>query len=155
MITHREVLAKLLLYSAVYGFFMINYVDLLGLASDPLHAYHLWLIGMYFAPFVLILLIYGKKDWQVFLALGLLASLMNDGLFPLADQVMFGVHSCCGTLLDFYKFNLGFDGLKTAWSFQGGLIQFPVSSVLMGVSIYARVATVAVLISSFVRGNKA
>ena len=70
-----QLIIKLFTYATLYGLIMINYIDLI---TPGAYAYHLWLITMYFAPFIVILFIYGFDDWELVISMGLLASLMND-----------------------------------------------------------------------------
>ena len=46
-------------------------------------------------------------------------------------------------LLEFYKFQLGLKGFVVRWFFNGGFFTFPVSSIVMGLSIYVRVVAAA------------
>ena len=138
----RAAIAALTLYAILYGFFMINWVDLVGVAKDPFHVYHLWLIGMYFAPWLVVLLLYGRKDWEIFLALGLLTSLMNDLFYYPAAYLMFFEPS---QLASFYRYQLGFLGNEPSWTFEGGFLQFKVTSYIMAASIYGRLAAATLL----------
>jgi len=133
---------------------LINWVDLIGVARDPLHVYHLWLIAMYFAPFLPLVLLYGVKDFKLFLAMGLLTSLMNDLFYFFASFVLMTGNFTWSQLWSFYAFQLGLDGWQYKWVFQGGIIQFPVYSWLMALSIYARIAIVIISSELWIRKSK-
>jgi uncharacterized membrane protein HdeD (DUF308 family) len=138
---YRQItLLKLILFSAVYGLILINWIDLFA-TSAP--AYHIWLIATYMAPFGVLVVFQGKKDWQLALSLGLLVSLMNDvGYFFIGD-LLFGYHRA---LIPWVEGQLGFQGTAVLFTFQGGAFNFPVTSLLMGASIYARVAVVTLVL---------
>jgi uncharacterized membrane protein HdeD (DUF308 family) len=133
-------LLKLVLFSAFYGLVLVNWIDLFA-TSAP--AYHVWLIMTYMAPFGVLIVFQGLKDWQLAVSLGLLVSLMNDvGYFFIGD-LLFGFHRA---LLPWIEGQLGLQGAQVLFTFQGGAFEFPVTSVLMGFSIYARVAVVALIL---------
>jgi len=138
-------LLKLVLFSAFYGLVLVNWIDLFA-TSAP--AYHVWLILTYMAPFGVLVVFQGLKDWQLAVSLGLLVSLMNDvGYFFIGD-LLFGFHRA---LVPWIEGQLGFRGTEVLFTFQGGAFNFPVTSVLMGVSIYARAAVVALILYSWWR----
>lgn len=133
-------LLKLILFSAFYGLVLINWIDLFA-TSAP--AYHIWLVMTYMAPFGVLIVFQGLRDWQLALSLGLLVSLMNDvGYFFIGD-LLFGFHRA---LLPWIEGQLGFLGGQLLFTFQGGVFNIPVTSTLMGASIYARVAVVALVL---------
>lgn len=138
---YRQImLLKLILFSALYGLLLVNWIDLFA-TSAP--AYHIWLILTYMAPFGVLIVFQGTKDWQLAVSLGLLVSLMNDvGYFFIGD-LLFGFHRA---LLPWVEGQLGFQGTAVLFTFQGGAFNFPVTSILMGVSIYARVAVVTLVL---------
>jgi hypothetical protein len=80
---------KLVTFAVFYGFALINSIDLWG---SSLPAYHLWLIAMYLAPFELIIIFEGSKNWEVALAFVLLTALMNDVFYYVAGDLIFGMH---------------------------------------------------------------
>lgn len=137
--SNASLAAKLLLFSVLYGLFMLNYIDLTNGSGDPY--YHLWLAGMYFAPFVPVALVDGLDNWELTLSLGLLASLMNDLFYaPMAPFL-------AQTRLDiggFYRFQLGLDGNLQGWLFRAGPLSFPVTSSLMAASILGRIFLTAI-----------
>jgi hypothetical protein len=140
--SRRELYVKLVVISIIYGLFWINPVD----ASVPLNElpyYHLWLIALYFAPTYGLFALYGTRDWELYLALGLLTSLMND-LFYYPINMLMGLRGHVD-LLAWYKLQLGLDGWAVDFYFKGGIFTFPVWSWLMGLSIYARIITVVLL----------
>jgi hypothetical protein len=137
-----EVYLKLIVLSAIYGAFWVNPVDLSGLGQQ-LPYYHLWLIALYFAPTIGLFAFYGFKDWELYLAVVLLVSLMNDLLYYPVALLM---HLTSGiNLLDWYMMQLGLKGWQVDFMFKGGFFQFPVYSWLMGLSIYVRIALVVIL----------
>ena len=133
-------LLKLVLFSAFYGLILVNWIDLFA-TSAP--AYHIWLVLTYMAPFGVLIVFQGFKDWQLALSLGLLVSLMNDVGYFFVGDLLFGFHMA---LLPWVSGQLGFQGDTLLFNFQGGFFTIPVTSTLMGLSIYARVAVVAVVL---------
>jgi len=133
-------LLKLILFSAFYGLVLINWIDLYG-SQAP--GYHVWVIMIMMAPFGVVLVFQGFKDWQLALSLGLLVSLMNDLGYYFIGDLLFNFHV---TLLPWLGNQLGFRGDLVLFTFQGGFFSFPVTSILMGASIYARAAIVAVVL---------
>jgi hypothetical protein len=136
-----EFAVKLVVYSALYGFLAVNYIDLV-VPGSSVPGYHLWLVFQYFAPFIPILFALGFDDWEIVLSMGFLGSLMNDlGYYP-AAMLFFGREV---DLADWYMFQLGFRGFEARWIFNGGFFTFPVTSLVMGLSIYARAALTCLL----------
>src|ERR1700730_1716453 len=82
-------LLKLLLFSFVYGFVFINWIDLYNVAIP---AYHLWLIGMFFVPFYIIVIFEGLRYWELTLAFAIFASLTNDLFYYVVGDLFFGFH---------------------------------------------------------------
>jgi len=138
-------LLKLILFSAFYGLILINWVDLYG-TSAP--AYHIWLVMTYMAPFGVLIVFQGLKDWQLALSLGLLVSLMNDVGYFFVGDLLFGFHRA---LVPWVEGQLGFQGTQLLFTFQGGFFTIPVTSILMGFTIYARMAVVALILYSWWR----
>ncbi len=133
-------LLKLILFSAFYGLVLVNWIDLFA-TSAP--AYHIWLILTYMAPFGVLIVFQGLKDWQLALSLGLLVSLMNDVGYYFIGDLLFGFHQA---LVPWVEGQLGFLGSQLLFTFQGGAFTIPVTSTLMGISIYARVIVVALIL---------
>jgi uncharacterized membrane protein HdeD (DUF308 family) len=133
-------LLKLILFSAFYGLVLINWIDLYG-SQAP--GYHIWVIMIMMAPFGVVLVFQGFKDWQLALSLGLLVSLMNDVGYYFVGDLLFNFRV---SLVPWLGNQLGFRGTEVLFTFEGGLFSFPVTSILMGASIYARVAVVAVVL---------
>jgi hypothetical protein len=110
------------------------------------------LIALYFAPAYGLFALYGTRDWELYLAIGLLASLMNDLFFYPVGELM---HLVSGiNLLAWYKLQLGLDGWAVDFWFKGGLFTFPVWSWLMGLSIYLRIITVILLSELWLRKHQ-
>jgi len=145
--SRRELLAKLIAYSSIYGLIHVNYIDLVVPGSN-VPGYHLWLIALYFAPFVPILFTLGFDDWELLVSMGLTASLMNDLFYHPIGMLLFGREV---NLLDWYLFQLGLKGLRVDWSLNLGFASIPVSSLLMGASIYARVVLTGILLHKWWR----
>jgi hypothetical protein len=59
----------------IYGLLFINYIGISSLGT--ISGYHMWLMLMYFLPFVGFSLL-NIKNWGLTVSLGLTASLMND-----------------------------------------------------------------------------
>lgn len=140
-VSRRELIAKLILYSVAFGALHVNYIDLV-VPGSQVPGYHLWLVVHYFVPFLTVVLLFGARYWDVTLALGLLASLMNDLLYFPVGNLLLGRNY---DLLDCYLFQLGFKDGEVRWRFNGGFFTVPVSSWLMAFTIYARIVAVALL----------
>ena len=136
----QKTLIKLILFSLVYGFLNVNWIDLYA-TNAP--AYHIWLILTYMAPFGVLLVFQGFKDWQLALSLGLLVSLVNDLGYFFTGDLFFGFHV---QLLPWLAGQLGFDGNTVLFIFQGGLFTIPVTSYLMGFVVYLRIFLVAAIL---------
>ncbi|MDA4128126.1 MAG: hypothetical protein OK422_01470 [Thaumarchaeota archaeon] len=134
------VLLKLILFSVLYGFLNINWIDLF---ATTVPYYHIWLILSYFAPFAVLIVFQGVRDWQLALSLALLVSLINDLGYFFTSDLLFGFQV---PLISWLGGQLGFAGFNVLFTFQGGPITFPVTSALMGLSIYVRIAVVAVIL---------
>ncbi len=134
------VLIKLILFSGVYGFLNINWIDLFATTAPY---YHIWLILSYFAPFGVLLVFQGLKDWQLALSLALLVSLVNDLGYFFTGDLIFGFRVA---LIPWLAGQLGFLGDKVLFVFQGGLLTFPVTSTLLGLTVYARIASVTTIL---------
>jgi len=134
-------LLKLIVFAAVYGIVFVNWIDLFngGAYIYVVPAYHIWVVIAYLIPFGVLLVIQGRKDWELALSLGLIASLGNDlGYFVVGDTY-FGFQV---NLPDWYAHQLGFYGNTILFTFNGGAFSFGVPSWLMGASIYGRIAVV-------------
>jgi uncharacterized membrane protein HdeD (DUF308 family) len=138
-------LLKLVLFSAFYGLVLVNWEDLYG-TSAP--AYHIWLILTYMAPFGVLIVFQGLKDWQLAVSLGLLVSLMNDVGYYFVGDLLFGFHK---PLVPWIEGQLGFQGTEVLFYFQGGLFNIPVTSILMGLTIYGRIAVVSLVLAHWWR----
>ncbi|MGI0129795.1 MAG: hypothetical protein ACREDE_09135, partial [Thermoplasmata archaeon] len=136
----QKVLLKLVLFSALYGLVLINWIDLFGKAVP---AYGIWLILTYFAPFGVLVVFQGFEEWPLALCLGLLVSLMNDLGYYFVGNLLFGFHVA---LLPWIEGQLGFQGAAVVTYFQGGSFSITVYSWMMGASIYARAAVVGLVL---------
>ena len=133
-------LVKLTVFALVYGFVNVNWIDLY---YNQVPGYHIWLILTYMAPFGVLLVFQGFKDWQLALSLGLLVSLVNDLGYFFSGDLFFGFHV---QLVPWLEGQLGLEGSKLLFNFQGGLFTLPVTSYLMAATIYGRIAVVAVVL---------
>ena len=133
-------LLKLILFSTFYGSILVNWIDLFA-TSAP--AYHIWLVLTYMAPFGVLIVFQGFKDWQLAVSLGLLVSLTNDVGYYFVGDLLFGFHV---PLVPWIEGQLGFQGSTLLFTFQGGAFNIPVTSTLMGLSIYVRIAIVALVL---------
>jgi uncharacterized membrane protein HdeD (DUF308 family) len=138
--TRQLMLLKLILFSAFYGLVLINWIDLYG-SQAP--GYNVWVIMIMMAPFGVVLVFQGLKDWQLALSLGLLVSLMNDLGYYFIGDLLFNSNV---SLVPWLGNQLGFRGTQVLFTFEGGFFSFPVTSLLMGASIYVRVAVVALVL---------
>jgi len=134
-------LLNLVVFAAFYGIIFVNWIDLFngGKYINIVPAYHIWVIIAYMIPFGVLLVIQGRKDWELALSLGLIASLGNDLCYFVVGDAFFGFQV---NLLDWYAHQFGFYGNTTLFVFNGGAFSFNVPSWLMGLSIYARIAVV-------------
>lgn len=133
-------LVKLVVFALFYGFVNINWIDLY---YNQVPAYHIWLVLTYMAPFGVLIVFQGFKNWQLALSLGLLVSLVNDLGYYFSGDLFFGFHV---QLVPWLAGQLGFEGSKVLFTFQGGLFEIPVTSYLMGASVYGRVAVVVAVL---------
>lgn len=133
-------LLKLILFSAFYGLVLVNWIDLFATAAP---AYHIWLILTYMAPFGVLIVFQGLKDWQLAVSLGLLVSLMNDVGYFFVGDLLFHLDR---PLFPWIAGQLGFLGNQELFLFQGGAFNIPVTSILMGLTIYARIIVVALVL---------
>ena len=133
-------LLNLVLFALFYGLVLINWIDLYATAAP---AYHIWLVLTYMAPFGVLIVFQGFKDWQLAVSLGLLVSLTNDVGYFFVGDLLFGFHV---SLAPWILGQLGFQGNTVLFYFQGGAFNFPVTSWLMGASIYARIVVVAAIL---------
>lgn len=131
------VLLKLVLFSLFYGLVLINWIDLFG-KSVP--GYGVWLVITYFAPFWVLIVYEGYREWPLAVSLGLLVSLANDVGYYFVGNLLFGFHQ---DLVPWIEGQLGFLGTQLVTIFQAGALSIPIDSWLMGLSIYARAALVA------------
>jgi len=136
-------LLKLVVFAAFYGIIFVNWIDLFngGKYIFVVPGYHIWVIIAYMIPFGVLLVIQGRKDWELALSLGLLASLGNDLFYFVVGDAFFGFQV---NLLDWYAHQFGFYGSTTLFVFNAGFFSFNVPSWLMGLAIYARIAVVFV-----------
>jgi uncharacterized membrane protein HdeD (DUF308 family) len=133
-------LLKLVLFSLLYGLVLINWIDLFAVGAP---AYHIWLVLTYMAPFGVLIVFQGFKDWQLAVSLGLLVSLTNDLGYFFVGDLLFGKGVA---LVPWILGQLGFEGNQLLFYFQGGAFNIPVTSWLMGASIYARIVVVAAVL---------
>ncbi len=130
------VLLEVVLFSLLYGLVLINWIDLFG---KTVPAYGIWLILTYFAPFWVMLVYEGFSEWPLALSLGLLVSLANDVGYYFVGNLLFGFHQ---DLSRWILGQLGFYGGQMVTIFQAGAFALPISSAMMGASIYGRAAVV-------------
>ncbi len=125
----------------LYGLIFINYIDLVYSGEG----YHLWLIVMYFFPFFGLSAMTFRRNFRLTLALGLIASLMNDLVYSTMGNLMFGSHYDLARYFSLwlipsnaviFKLNFGFTLVN-------------VYSWMMAVSIYVRIFLIFVLIRAW------
>jgi uncharacterized membrane protein HdeD (DUF308 family) len=134
------VILKLVLFSAFYGLVLINWIDLFGKDAP---AYGIWLLLTYMAPFAVLIVFEGWRSWPLAVSLGLLVSLMNDLGYYFVGNLLFGFHVNLGPWI---AGQLGFRGNDFVTYFNAGSWGISVSSWMMGLSIYARVAIVGAIL---------
>ena len=133
----------LVIFSVLYGLIFINYIDI---ASSGLTiGYHLWLVLMYFLPFIGFSML-NIKNWQLTLGLGLIASLMNDTFYWLAKYTI-GVPTDLG---HYYQLWL-IPSNAVLFNLNLGFTTIAVTSWMMALSIYLRIAAVAGLLWNWKR----
>lgn len=133
-------LAKLLLYSFIYGTVFINWIDLVF--GPPRYGYHLWLTAMYFLPFFTVLVFRGLRDWELTLGFGLFTSLMNDLLYHLVGRLIFGFPF---DLAEWYRCQL-LPVCEIEGDFDFLFIRLRPYPYLMPLSIYARIVATYLLL---------
>jgi len=129
-------IVKMLAYAFLYGLFIINIIDL---TTKAFAWYHIFLIMLYFFPFIIVCLILGFDDWELLVGLGLLSSLMNDLFYGVIGNILFHTNY---DLREWFMNQLGFNDGKYLFTFMGGLFTLRVTSLIMGLSIYARLVLV-------------
>ncbi len=100
----------------------------------------MWLTIMYFFPFIILTLTF-PKNWQLTVGLGLLASLMNDVFYGI-------VRSFMGYQIDlvwYYHLWLVPSG-TILFTLNLGIVNIPVYSWMMSLSIYGRIPIIIVLV---------
>lgn len=126
-------LSYLIAFAVLYGLVFINYIDIAS-SGGAIDGYHLWLVLMYFLPFVGFSML-NLKNWQLTLGLGLIASLMNDVFYNLIRDLI-GIHI---NLTNYYSLWL-IPQNATLLNLNLGFAVISVSSWMMSLSIYLRVA---------------
>ncbi len=134
------VLLKLILFAALYGLVLINWIDLFG---KNVPAYGVWLILTYMAPFGVLLVFEGWATWPIATSLGLLVSLLNDVGYFFVGNLLFGFHRPLGPWI---AGQLGFRGSELVTSFDAGPVHLGIASWMMGLSIYARGVVVTAIL---------
>jgi hypothetical protein len=137
----KGVVSKLMTYSVIYGLILINYIDI-GLSA---YAFHVWLIAMYFAPFVVFSILH-PEDWKLAVSLGFLSSLMND--------VFYGpVKYLVGKPIDLHNYyTLWLIPLnEPLFCLDFGFFHIRVFSWMMALSIYSRMILIYLLIRKWWR----
>lgn len=131
--TSERKLRFLIVFAVIYGLVFINYIDIISPGGSE-YGYHLWLTLMYFLPFIG-LSISDLENWKLTLALGLIASLMND-VFYLLVMYFMGIHVNL-----FSKYSLWLVPQNIVlFHLNLGFAVIPVASWMMAFSIYARIA---------------
>lgn len=133
-------LIKLIAFAVFYGLLIVNWIDLFG-SSAP--GYHVWLILVYLAPFDVLLVFQGLKDWQLAVCLALIVSLVNDLDYYITGDLFFGFHV---NLIPWLAGQLGFLGGKVLFTFDAGVFTLPITSLVMGISVYSRMAIVTAVL---------
>ena len=134
-------LPLLIIFAVLYGLVFINYIDISS--SGLSYGYHLWLVLMYFLPFIGFS-IFNLKNWKFTIGLGLIASLMNDVFYNFI-RYLIGYHINLSSYYNrwlipqnamLFHLNLGFAVI-------------PVQSWMMASSIYLRIAATCVLLKGW------
>jgi hypothetical protein len=129
-----------MILSIVYGLVFVNYIDNI---SGGYEGYHLWLLIMYFFPFIALTVFY-PRNWQLTIGLGLVTSIMNDLFYGVVRNLM--------------GFTLNLKWYYTAWLIPSNTFLFQMNlgfailqvlSWMMAISIYARIIAVFFLLKSW------
>jgi len=129
----------LVLYSAFYGLLIINWLDLF---AGGIPGYHLLLTILYFTPFITAIVLWGLRDWEVALSLGLFTSLMNDLFYYVVGNALFGVGF---DLVEWYRCQL-IPVCRKDIAFDFLFFKVKPYPYLMPLSIYLRAVAVALLL---------
>jgi hypothetical protein len=142
---YENKLGFLIGFAVIYGLFFINYIDIASTGLVP--GYHLWLVFMYFLPFVGFAR--GNiRNLKLTLGLGLLASLMNDVFYGFMSSLIHPLFN----LARYYNLWL-IPQDNVLFSLNLGFTVLPVYSWLMAFSIYIRITVVTGLLWSWKRGK--
>ena len=133
----------LVIFSVLYGLIFINYIDIAS--SGVTYGYHLWLALMYFLPFIGFSML-NIKNWQLTLGLGLITSLMNDGFYWAAKYII-GIPTDLG---HYYQLWL-IPSNAVLFNLNLGFTVISVTSWMMALSIYLRIAVVVGLLWNWKR----
>lgn len=139
----KKFIAQFILFALAYGFLMVNYIDATGPnpASFLAKFYHFWLIAIYFMPFIFVI-ICRFEDWELFISLGLTASLCNDSLWGFWHLMMGSF-----TMPQFWSWAYNWFIPNGNFLFDLSLgIYIPVYAFMMSASIYGRIVAVALLL---------
>ncbi len=129
-----------ILFAIIYGLVFVNYIDNI---SGGYSGYHLWLVIMYFFPFIA-LSIFFDKNWELTLGLGVVVSLMNDVFYGAVRSIM-GLP----INLNYYYHAWLIPGNATLFTLNLGFAVLPVISWMMAISIYARIIASFFLLRSW------
>ena len=135
----EEKLYFLIIFGVLYGLIFINYIDILTSG----YGFHLWLIAMYFLPFIGFS-IFNFKNWKLTIGLGLIASLMDDVFYNII-RYLIGIHI---NLFRYYDLWLIPQNVPL-FNMNLGFVIIPVTSWMMASSIYIRIALVYVLLKDW------
>ncbi len=134
-------LYPLIVFAVMYGLIFVNYIDI---ASSGLsYGYHLWLVLMYFLPFIGFS-IFNFKNWKLTIGLGLIASLMDD-VFYNVIRYSIGINV---NLSHYYNLWL-IPQMVPLFNLNLGFVIIPVMSWMMAASIYIRIAMTYVLLKDW------
>ena len=130
----------LIIFAVIYGLVFINYIDITT-PGGLNYGYHLWLVLMYFLPFVG-LSIFNLKNWKFTIGLGLITSLMNN-VFYGSMRYLFGPH----INLTSYYYQWLVPQNAMLFHLNLGFVVIPVQSWMMASSIYLRIAATGILLT--------
>lgn len=123
----------------MYGLIFVNYIDIVYSG----YGFHLWLIAMYFLPFIGFL-IFNFKNWKLTIGLGLIASLMDDVFYHFIKFLVgLPVNLARSYSLWLIPQNVPLFNLNL------GFVVIPVTSWMMASSIYIRIALTFVLLKDW------
>ena len=129
----------LIILAVIYGAFIVNYFDVLIKPEPP--GYPFFLLAIEFFPFIPVLL---EGDWKLFLALGLIVSVVNDIFYtPFATFFLGKAVDLAESILA----QFGYMGSYN-WTANWALFKIEVTGIMMRISLFIRIILIVLLLTS-------